>query len=148
MTRSQTSASFEAATKADAVNRGNSDEGRFVEPIQDGVNAFEKFADACAAILLIYRVRAVVQLAQISACREARFLRARNNAGGSFGGEIFCCGDKLFEFAEHDGADFVGRGAVQRQFQYAFAPFPAQRFTLEGFHAEAFRSYIELISAS
>jgi len=55
-------------------------------------------------------------------------LRARNDAGGGLGRHLPCSSDKVFEFAEHCVADFICGRAVEREFQNAVAPFPAQSF--------------------
>ena len=112
------------------------------------MDALEKFTDSGAAILFIERNSSLIQLAKISSRRKTALLRARDDAGGGLGRQLPCGPDKVFEFAEHCGADFICGRAVEREFQNAVAPFPAQSFALERFHADALRSYIALISAS
>ena len=55
------------------------------------------------------------------------------------GSERWDGGDEFFQLGEHGGANFVGGRAIEREFDNAVAPFPAQSFAGEGFHAVAFR---------
>src|SRR6266704_3036758 len=45
----------------------------------------------------------------------------------------------FFEFRKHGRANFVGRSMIEGQFDNAFAPFPSERFALEGFHLNVSR---------
>src|SRR5438477_352912 len=95
---------------------------------------------------------------QIAPSGENGLLRADKNADRSLRGQRFERSNKLLQFGEHGGANFVGRSMIKGQFDYAFAPFPAQRPAgeISHFHAccllaasrTAFESYMALISAA
>ena len=57
-------------------------------------------------------------------------------------------GDKLFEVGEHDGADFIGGSAIEREFEDAVAHSQRSAWPVNDFMPRPFRSYMELISAS
>src|SRR6266567_4427008 len=77
----------------------------------------------------------MIEFAQVSACRKNRFSGARDNAGGSLGGERAKAASEYFQLLEYGRANFIGRFMVECQFDAPFAPFPAQRLALEALHA-------------
>src|SRR5262249_173367 len=118
------------------------------EPVENRVNVFDEVADTLRAKLWLEFNRAMIKLAQVGSGAEATFLCTRNDARGGFGREGLGGFDEFFELTEHHGADCVGGGALEREFDNAIAPFPTQSPAGERFHAVAFRAYIALISAS
>ena len=140
------------------MDSGDGDKGRGIDGVHYGVDAFEKSAHARGAISCRNCRSGRVQFAQISPSGENGLLRADKNADRSLRGQRFERSDKLLQFGEHGGANFVGRSMIKGQFDYAFAPFPAQRPAgeISHFHAccllaasrTAFESYMALISAA
>src|SRR6266700_6502765 len=145
---------FESSAKTSTMNGGDGDKGRGIDRVQNRVDAFEKGAYARGAVFCGSCRRSRIQLAQISTRGKEGLARAGNNAGGRLRSEHVKLGNKLFQFGEHGGANFVGRRMIESQLDHAFAPFPTQRFTGESFHAccllaasrVPFESYMALIS--
>jgi hypothetical protein len=79
------------------VYGGDRDEGSFVEPVKNGVDAFEEFADALVAQSWIECGGAMVKLAEVGSGTEAGFLRAGDNAGGGFASELLGDFDEVFQ---------------------------------------------------
>src|SRR5258708_5666335 len=136
------------------MNGGDGNKGHGIDRVQNRVDGFEKGADARGAVFCGSCRRSGIQLAQISTRGKEGLVRAGNNTGGSLRSEHVKLGNKLFQFGEHGGANFIRRRMIESHLDHPFAPFPTQRFAGESFHAccllaasrEPFESYMALIS--
>ncbi len=130
--------------------------GRGIDRVQNGVDAFEKSTHTRGAIFLGHGCRSRIEFAQVPAGGENRLARTGNNADRSLRRKHIKRGNKFFQLREHGRANFVGGLMIDGQFDHAFAPLPAQRFTGEIFHFHsccllgasrtAFESYMALTS--
>src|SRR6516225_7545003 len=137
---------LKSSSETDAVNGGDGDERRLVQPVENGVNVFEKIANAFRAQSGLKLRGTVIELAQVGSGAEPAFLRAGDDASRCFRGQLLRRLDKFLQLAEHHGANLIGRRTIKRKFDNAVAPFPTESLAAEGFHAVAFRAYIDWIS--
>src|SRR5207245_8378610 len=131
-----------ARAETHSVGCGDGDKLSVVEAVEDRMDALEKVTVSGGAILFIERNSSLIQLAKNSPRRKTALLRARDDAGGGLGRQLPCGPDKVFEFAEHCGADFICGRAVKREFQNAVAPIHARRLALQTIHATIIRLII------
>ena len=138
------------------MNGSNRHERCRIDRVENGMNAFQKMANTLDTFFFRKGHGPAIQLAQVRTSGKNGLTRAPNNADGSLRREHIKCGNKFFQFREHDRANFIGRFMLERQFDDSCAPFPAQRLADEIFHFHAcclltasrlpFESYMALIS--
>src|SRR5258708_3483356 len=139
---------LQAASEANAVDRGNRDERRGIDRVKHCMYAFQKLARTGEALFFGERGGRVIELAQVGPGRETMFARTGDDTGRCFRRERAEGSNELLEFREHGRADFVGGLMVESELNDSLSPFPSQRPAGKGFHGDGILSYMASISAA